>query len=111
MASIRPPKKSETLEVRLPYDAKTAFMARCHETGQTASGAVRLFIEGELTGRVRSRSRLRAWQTLAAAVAGLAIGAAAAPSLAQTEGEDQKRFEALDRNADGMLTAAEFARR
>jgi hypothetical protein len=111
MARIRPPKKSETLEIRLPYDAKTAFMARCRETGQTASEAVRLFIEGELAGRVRARSRLRAWQTLAAAVAGLAIGAAAAPSLAQTGGDVPARFEALDRNADGVLTPAEFSRR
>ncbi|HST92268.1 MAG TPA: hypothetical protein VLJ13_08740 [Brevundimonas sp.] len=111
MASTRAPKKSETLEVRLPYDAKTAFMTRCRESGQTASEAVRLFIEGELAGRVRTRSRLRAWQTLAAAAAGLAIGAAAAPSLAQTSGGDRAPFEALDRNGDGLLTQAEFARR
>lgn len=111
MASTRAPKKSETLEVRLPYDAKTAFMTRCRESGQTASEAVRRFIEGELTGPPKPRSRQRAWQTLAAAAAGLAIGAAAAPSLAQTGADDQARFETLDRNADGVLTPAEFSRR
>ncbi|HEY0104306.1 MAG TPA: hypothetical protein VGB60_12665 [Brevundimonas sp.] len=111
MARIRPPKKSETLEVRLPYDAKAAFMARCRETGQTASEAVRLFIDSELAGRARARNRLRAWQTLAAAVAGLAIGAAAAPSLAQTSAGDEAAFETLDRDGNGMLTPAEFARR
>ena len=111
MASTRAPKKSETLEVRLPYEAKTAFMARCRDGGQTASEAVRAFIEGELTGAARPRSRLRAWQTLAAAVAGLAIGAAAAPSLAQTGGDDRAAFQMLDRNGDGVLPPAEFSRR
>ncbi|HZV84804.1 MAG TPA: hypothetical protein VFF48_07450 [Brevundimonas sp.] len=111
MTRIRPPKKSETLEVRLPYEAKTAFMARCRDTGQTASDAVRLFIDSEIAGGPRRRNRLRAWQMLVAAIAGLAIGAAAAPSLAQTGGSDRAAFEALDRDADGLLTPAEFARR
>jgi hypothetical protein len=110
MTSIRPAKKSETLEVRLPYEAKAAFMARCRDTGQTASEAVRLFIECELSGRRGARRGLRAWQTMAAAAAGLAIGAAAAPSLAQTGGSDQA-FQRLDRDGDGLLTPGEFARR
>jgi hypothetical protein len=111
MTGARPPKKSETLEVRLPHEAKIAFMARCRSTGQTASEAVRLFIEGELAGRPRYRARLNGWQALAAAVAGLAIGAAAAPSLAQTVGADRAAFHSLDRNGDGVLTPAEFAAR
>jgi hypothetical protein len=86
------PKKSETLEIRLPHQTKTDFMARCQTEGRTASEAVRRFIEGELTEDAPRRMRPGFWparwpalgQALAAAVAGLAIGAVAAPSLAQT---------------------------
>lgn len=107
---MRAPKKSETLEVRLPHDAKTAFMARCRDEGQTASEAVRGFIEAELVSRGR-RGRLRAWQAVAAAVAGLALGAVAAPSLAQTAPSDRAAFQRLDHNHDGVLSLAEFRRR
>ena len=107
---MRAPKKSETLEVRLPHGAKTAFMARCRDEGQTASEAVRGFIEAELVSRGR-RGRLWAWQAVAAAVAGLALGAVAAPSLAQTSPSDRAAFQRLDRNHDGVLSLAEFQRR
>lgn len=104
----RAPKKSETLEIRLPYQTKTAFMARCRGEGRTASDAVRGFIEGEVEGRpTRSRSRL--WIAVAATL-GLAIGAAAAPSLAQTT-PDRTVFGKLDRNGDGVLSYEEFSAR
>lgn len=106
----RPPssKKSETLEVRLPFVTKERFMARCRDDGRSASEAVRGFIEGELEGRARSR-RSRVWQVLVAATAGLALGAMAAPSLAKASG--QTAFEQLDRNGDGVLTKVEYERR
>lgn len=103
---MRAPKKSETLEIRLPHAAKTAFMARCHAGGQTASEVVRDFIEGELNARGRSRS----WRIAAAALAGLAVGAVAAPSLAQTGRSDRAAFERLDRDHDGVVSFAEFRR-
>ena len=31
----RPLKKTETIEIRLPHDTKTAFMARCRAEGRT----------------------------------------------------------------------------
>ncbi|WGM46507.1 hypothetical protein KOAAANKH_01377 [Brevundimonas sp. NIBR10] len=105
--TARPPKKSETLEVRLPFETKTAFMARCQRDGRTASDAVRGFIERELSP-VR-RTRVRGWQAVAAAVVGLAIGAVAAPSLAQTAAHPS--FAQLDRNDDGVLSPAEYADR
>jgi hypothetical protein len=108
MTAARTPKKSETLEVRLPFETKTAFMARCQDDGRTASEAVRRFIEGELLP-VR-RARMRGWHALVAAIAGLAIGAVAAPSLAQTV-NGHTAFERLDRNHDGVLSPAEFAAR
>lgn len=110
MTAPRPPKKSETLEVRLPHSTKTAFMARCRDDGQTASEAVRGYIETELSAGPR-RGRVRLWQTVAAAVAGLALGAVAAPSLARTASADQAAFHQLDRDRDGVLTLAEFRRR
>jgi len=106
--TARPPKKSETLEVRLPFETKTAFMARCQAEGRTASDAVRGFIEGELSP-VR-RTRMRGWHALAAAVAGLILGAVAAPSLAQTA-IAHPSFEVLDANHDGVLSPAEYAAR
>lgn len=103
----RPAKKSETLEIRLPYETKRAFMARCHDRGGTASDAVRGFIEAEVAPH-RGRSRL--WQALAAAIAGLAVGAIAAPSLAQSRPADRAAFERLDHDRDGVLSFAEFRR-
>ena len=104
----RPEKKSETLEVRLPHAAKTAFMARCQAEGRTASDAVRGFITNELAGAHPARRQARGWQALAAAIVGLVLGAVAAPSLAQTA-TTHASFQTLDRNHDGVLTPAEFS--
>ena len=109
---VRAPKKSETLEVRLPYATKTAFMARCRDDGRTASEAVRAFVDREVeTGAERSRRfRLRGWQALVAALAGLAVGAVAAPSLADPASMSRAVFDRMDRNHDGVLSFAEFHR-
>ncbi len=105
------PKKSETLEIRLPHQTKTAFMARCQTEGRTASEAVRRFIDGELVEAAPRRPRVGLWHALAAAAAGLAIGAVAAPSLAQTahaQENPRAAFDRLDRNHDGVVSYAEF---
>jgi hypothetical protein len=104
----RSPKKSETLEVRLPYAAKTAFMARCQADGQTASEAVRRFIDSELEGAA-PKARWRWGQAVAAALAGLALGAVAAPSLANTS--SRAAFDHLDRNHDGAVSFEEYRAR
>lgn len=102
----RPPKKTETVEVRLPHAAKVAFMARCRAEGRTASDAIRDFIEAETLGRRQTLSA--GWKALLAAVlAGLALGAAA-PSLARGLASDRVDFEQLDRNGDGVLSFQEF---
>ena len=103
------PKKSEVLEVRLPYETKTAFMARCRETGRTASELVRVFIDQELEGR-SAKPRL-VWRALAAALAGLAVGAVAAPSLARPTTVSHATFDRLDANHDGVLSFEEFRTR
>ena len=112
------PKKSEVLEVRLPYETKTAFMARCREADRTASEVVRLFIDQELEGRAVKPSVHRgfAWRAplgrlLAAALAGLAVGAVAAPSLARPTAPSHAAFERLDANHDGVLSFEEFSGR
>lgn len=106
------PKKSETIEIRLPYAAKAAFMARCHGNGRTASEAVRSFIEAEIQGgwRPRRLKPLGAWQALAAALGGLAVGAVAVPSLAHPTMNSRAVFERLDHNQDHVLTFEEFRR-
>jgi hypothetical protein len=57
MPAARPPKKSESLEIRIPHPTKQAFMARCEAEGRTASEALRGFIEQHLSDPPRSRPR------------------------------------------------------
>ena len=110
MTKPKPPKKSETLEVRLPHVTKMAFMDQCRADGRTASDAVRSFIEQELRHSDHPPPRPRAgwWQALAAAAGGLAIGAVAAPSLAHPAPESRATFDARDQNHDGVLSLDEF---
>lgn len=111
MTRQKPPKKSETIEVRVPYGAKTAFAERCRENGQTVSEAVRAFMEREIGADSRpGRIRTRLWHALAALAAGLALGAVAAPSLAQTPHGSRATFDRLDRNHDGVVSYDEFRR-
>lgn len=113
MTCAKTTKKSETLEVRVPFATKAAFMARCRDDGRTASEAVRRFMEQALEAPARPcRRALPRWgQALAAAAAGLALGAIAAPSLAQTAPQSRAAFDRLDRNHDGVLSLGEFRSR
>ena len=65
----KPPKKTETVEIRLPHATKTAFMARCRDEGRTASDAIRRFIDAELnaTSSGRPQPRLTCWPPLSRA--------------------------------------------
>lgn len=101
----RPPKKSETLEIRLPYETKTAFMDRCRQDGVTASEAVRADIEARLTRRPAAGwKRLRA---AAGAAVILGVGASALPSLAAAVSGPS--FASLDKDRSGTLAFREFA--
>lgn len=104
MTHTRPPKKSETLEVRLPHAAKVAFMERCRAEGVTASDVVR----GMIAAGPSRRRPVRGWQAATALMIGLAIGAVAAPSIAQALPGQGSVFDRLDADRDGVLTRAEF---
>lgn len=101
-------KKSETLEIRIPYPTKQAFMARCQAEGRTASETVRELIDHRLSPHTAIREPRRLPQIVAAVVIAATVGAAAAPALARAT--LATRFEALDANHDGLLTPAEFGR-
>jgi hypothetical protein len=85
MASARPPKKSETIEIRLSHDAKTAFIEHCRREQRSASEVIRLLIDERIDPVASSRPRrLPHWPILAAGMAGTLFGmGAAAPSLAR----------------------------
>jgi hypothetical protein len=108
MTTPRPPKKSETLEIRLSHAEKLDFMARCRSEGVTASEVVRGMIEAPAA---RPKRSAKLWQALAAAMAGLLIGAVAAPSIAQALPGSRVAFDQMDVNHDGVISFAEFKAR
>lgn len=97
-------KKSETIEIRLPYAAKQAFMADCRARGRTASEALRGFIDTRIGGDERRRR----WRLAAGALIAMAVAAGAVPSLARPAARDA--FARMDRNGDGVVSQAEFGR-
>jgi hypothetical protein len=113
MPAAKPAKKSETIEVRLSHEAKTAFMDRCRLDERTASEAIRLFIDGQIDPHVTApRRRSPHWRTAIAAAVGVALGmGAAAPSLARASQTSRAAFDQFDRNRDGVLSYDEFRSR
>jgi hypothetical protein len=103
--TMRGPKKSETLEIRLPLPLKQAFMARCRGEGRSASEALRGFIE-QAVAQPRRPARPMRWA--AVGLAAVSLGAVAAPSLARPSLPAQ--FARLDADHDGRLSLAEFQR-
>ncbi|HEX3887084.1 MAG TPA: EF-hand domain-containing protein [Phenylobacterium sp.] len=104
-------KKSETLEIRLPYPTKLAFMARCRDEGRSASEALRGFIEGHIEpprAVRRSPLRLVSGRLVAGALVAAAVGAIALPSLARPNLRAQ--FDRLDLAGHGAISLADFAR-
>jgi hypothetical protein len=109
-------KKSETLEIRLPYPTKLAFMARCRDEGRSASEALRLFIDGHLdAAAARPSARLAArmphripGRLLAGALIAAAMGAVALPSLAHPNLHAE--FDRLATGPGHAISLADFAR-
>lgn len=105
---MKTPKKSESLEIRIPYPTKQAFMARCQAEGRSASEALRGFIDAHLEeATVARRSRGR-WRLAAGVLAAAGLVAAAAPTLARPSLATE--FTRLDANGDHVLTLDELSR-
>lgn len=122
MSDLKPrkAKKSETLEVRLPFETKRDFLDACRDDGTTASEVVRTSIDGYLAARVTAETPtphrnviamipkpLKNPRVLAGAAGAISLAVfAALPSAA---GPDlRSAFERLDANKDGVLTDDEF---
>jgi len=113
MAAIKPPKKTGTIEIRLSDESKAAFMERCRRDEQTASEAIRMFIDEQVSPRPSLRQRRApGWRIAVAAIVGAALGVGvAAPSLARSAQNTRPAFDRLDRNHDGVLTYEEYRAR
>lgn len=110
-------KKSESLDIRLPYQQKQDFMAATKQRGESASEALRRYIadyieEARLAEQPHpvqeitmtlARHRFKSLATAAGAAIGV-FSVTALPSAA-----DSTAFEALDKNKDGVLTEGEIA--
>ncbi len=103
----RPAKKSETIEIRVSYEEKRAFMDACRDAGMTASQAIRSYIGDFLNpGGVRSDWRLYgSLLVLVLGVGAIVYAVFFAPGAPPTAGERVVRH--LDLNGDGVLSAAD----
>lgn len=114
-------KKSETLEVRIPFETKQAFLSACREDGTTASEVVRDSVQTYLDERERppieeKRSIIMKFPTPVRhyapriAVGGIAaLGLATFAALPSAAAPDFKaQFGRLDTNGDGVLSSDEF---
>lgn len=107
MTDTRRLKKSESLEIRIPYPTKEAFMARCRADGRSASEAVRAFIDQQLEAPAVARAPRKGLRLVVGAAIAAAVGAAALPSLARPS-LSHAPFDRLDTDHDGALSRAEY---
>ncbi|MDH4988714.1 EF-hand domain-containing protein [Aminobacter anthyllidis] len=119
-AMTRAPKKSETLEIRIPHETKQALMARSRAEGRPASEVVRSFIDAYLaeaacsppqTAWERSMAKFRTYSRpamalLAAFVAVGGVSLAVSPATALPD--LQAAFKELDANGNGVISSSEF---
>ena len=114
-------KKSETLEVRIPFETKQAFLTACREDGTTASEVVRESVQTYLDERERPPIQekrtlvmklpqpVRHYGPRIAAGSIAAIGLATFVALPSAAAPDFKaQFNQMDANSDGVLSADEF---
>lgn len=109
-------KKSESLDIRLPYQQKQDFMAATRQRGETASQALRRYIttyieEARLAEEPSKAQEItmtlarHRFKTLATA-AGAALGVFSVSALPSAA--DSTAFDRLDKNKDGLITEGEI---
>jgi len=115
-------KKSETLEVRIPYETKQAFLTACREDGTTASEVVRDKVQDYLDARERPSLNeekrtlvmklpqpVRRYGLRVAAGGIVAVGLTSLAVLPSAANPDfRAQFGRLDANGDGVLSVEEF---
>ena len=115
MTRKKPPKKTDSLDVRLPHAVKRAFMDRARSQGRTASSLVREFIDSYLAGTNPATEKRKMLKRLAtpAAVTSLVATVIALhmPTAVAAAPDFKSLFDQLDRNEDGKLSPEEFASR
>ena len=108
----RPPKKSETLEVRIPHEVKDALMRKAHAEGRSASEVVRRSIDSYLAVQPKeARSMLIGlWKPVALAGAAMVaiVSAVITPAPSHAKPDLRSVFQMLDRNHDGSISLSEF---
>lgn len=120
MTDLKPPKKGDVLEVRLPHGTKQAFMQKARDEGRPASELIRDFIDHYLVaGDIPPPSTWERTMTivkkhargisvaLVGAIAAVAIGLSVAPVTAFPD--LKAAFGLLDANGDGVVTLEEFS--
>lgn len=109
MSSARPPKKTDTIEIRLADEVKVAFAAQCRQEGRTVSEAIRALITDRLepSEHVRQAPPAR-WRLGLAGALGAALGAGvAAPSFARSACDSHPSIEYVVGNADVVSASRE----
>lgn len=121
----RGPKKTETIEIRLPDEAKQAFMNACHRKGTSASAVLRSFIDRYVRSAARAptqwkeelqtlltgtstRTRAAAGAIAATFAAAAMVATIATPARAATDPLLAAVYEWMDANHDGKLSETEF---
>lgn len=114
MNRLREPKKSETIEVRLPHEVKCALMDKARAEGRSASEVIRESIDCYLARHPKEAGSmlLTLWKPVAAVgAASVAImWAALSPAPSHANADLKSVFQMLDRNHDGVITIDEFLR-
>lgn len=112
--SRRSPKKSETLEVRIPHEVKDALMRKAHAEGRSASEVVRMSIDSYLAVQPKEARSMFIGLWKPAALAGAAaiaiVSSAISPAPSHAKPDLRSVFQMLDRNRDGNISLSEFLR-
>jgi len=112
----REPKKSETLQVRLPHGMKRDFMRRCEDENRPASDVLRDFIESYLARPVEILTSekavmIRRTFVYPAAAAAALLGAVVMLTPQTSQATSLRGdFAAMDADKDGVVALGEFKR-